>query len=333
MDYKTIISDLKNKIYKPIYFLMGEEAFYIEKISDYIEKNVLTDTEKSFNQTIVYGRDSDLRNIIDLAKRFPMMSNHQVVIVKEGQDIKKLDDLIYYVQQPLSSTILVINYKYKTLDKRTKLYKALDQKGAIFTSDKLKDYQVPGWIKEYLKEKKTSIENDACELLNENLGNDLAKISNELDKLMITLPKGRMQINSDDIEKNIGISKEYNSYELSKAIGSRDILKANRIVLYFAKEPKNTHISMIIATLFGFFSKLMIFHCLPVKDKNSVASALKLNPYVADEYMKTAKIYNNVKVMNVLALLREFDLKSKGSGNSSTSDGELLKELVYRIMH
>ncbi len=334
MSFEQIISDLKNKIYKPIYFLSGDEPYFIDLITKYISDHVLTDAEKSFNQTVLYGKDTEIHTVINTAKRFPMMANHQVVIVKEAQNIKNIDDLIHYAENPLNSTLLVINYKYKSLDKRKKLYKAINEKGILFDSKKLYDNEVPGWINAYLKNRNRSIDPGAGMLLTEYLGNDLSKIANELEKLIITLPEGEFNITNTHIEKNIGISKDYNVFELNKALTQKNVLKANRIVNYFSHNQKDNPFTMTIAMLYSFFSKTLTYHFIKNKsDRRSVAATLKVNPFFVGDYEKAAKAYNPKKTVEVISLLREYDLKSKGYNNVSTSHGELLKELVYKILH
>ena len=331
--YEEIISDLKKRIFKPVYFLAGEEPYYIDLVTEFIESNVLSEAEKSFNQIIYYGDDTSVPAITETSRRFPMMASHQVVIVKEAQSLKKIDDLIFYVEKPLNSTILVINYKYRSLDKRTKLYKALDSQAVYFESQRLRDYQVPAWIEKYLMNKGIKTDPNASAMLTEYLGTDLHKIANELDKLLITLPTGKPVITTSLIEKNIGISKDYNNFELQKAVGERNILKANMIVHHFANNPKDNPITLSIASLFAFFSKLLTFHYLTDKSKNNVASVLKINPYFVKDYETSASIYSVSKTVQVIGLLRTYDMKSKGFGDPGTEPGELLRELVYRILH
>jgi DNA polymerase-3 subunit delta len=331
--YEGIISDLKNRIFKPVYFLAGEESYYIDLITEYIQEKVLPETEKAFNQIILYGDDTNIASIIDTARRFPMMSSHQVLIVKEAQSLKKLDDLIIYLEKPLLSTILVFNYKYKTLDKRTKLFKTLESHGIYFESGRIRDYLIPAWIERYLMLKGIKADPSASAMLTEYLGTDLHKIVNELDKLIITLPDGKPFITTALIEKNIGISKDYNNFELQKAIGEKNILKANMIVHYFANNPKDNPITLSIASLFGFFSKLLTFHYLTDKSKNNVAAVLKVNPFFVKEYENSATKYNVSKTMEIISLLRIYDLKSKGFGDPGTDPGDLLKELIFRVLH
>jgi len=334
MSFEQIISDLKNKIYKPIYFLSGEEPYFADIITKYIQDNALVESEKAFNLTVIYGKDTEISTVINSAKRYPMMANYQVVIVKEAQNIKDIDDLIHYASNPLKSTILVINYKYKTLDKRKKLYKVLNDNCVLLESKKLYENEVPQWINAYLKNKNRTIDPSAGMLMTEFLGNDLSKIANELDKLIITLPDGEYKITSSHIEKNIGISKDYNNFELHKALTQKNVLKANRIVNYFAQNPKDNPLTLTLSTLYHFFSKVLTYHFLKNKsDNRSVAAALKVNPYFIGDYENAAKKYNPKKVVEIIGLLREYDLRSKGYNNVNTPDGELLKELVYKIIH
>ena len=331
--YEEIMSDLKNRIFRPVYFLAGEEPYYIDLITDYIEEKVLPESEKSFNQMVLYADDTNIASIIDVARRFPMMSSHQVVIIKEAQSLKKIDDLAIYLEKPLASTILVFSYKYKTLDKRTKLFKTLESHSVYFESPRLRDYQIPGWIDRYLMKKGIKTDPSAGAMLTEYLGTDLHKIANELDKLIITLPGGKPVITTELIEKNIGISKDYNNFELQKAIGERNILKSNMIVRYFADNPKDNPMTLTVASLFGFFSKLLQYHYLTDKSKNNVAASLKVNPFFVRDYESAAVKYNVAKTVQIISLLRTFDMRSKGFGDAGTEPGELLKELVYRILH
>ena len=332
-NYDEIISDLNKRIFKPVYFLAGEEPYYIDLLTDYIECNVLTEEEKSFNQIVIYGEDTTVPAIIETSRRFPMMASHQVVIIKEAQSVKKIEDLIIYVEKPMPSTILVINYKYKVVDKRTKFYKALEAHALYFESARLRDYQVPAWIERYLMARGIRTDPSASAMLTEYLGTDLHKIANELEKLIITLPQGKPVITSSLIEKNIGISKDYNNFELQKAIGEKNVLKANMIVHYFADNPKDNPITLSIASLFSYFSKLLTYHYLTDKSKNNVAAALKVNPYFVRDYEESAAKYNVSKTVRVISLFRTYDMKSKGYGDVSSEPGDLLKELVFKILH
>jgi DNA polymerase-3 subunit delta len=331
--YEEIISDLKKRIFKPVYFLAGEEPYYIDLISSFIEEKVLSEEEKAFNQMILYGDDTNIHAVIDTARRFPMMASHQVIIIKEAQSLKKIEDLGIYLEKPLLSTILVFCYKYKTLDKRTKLFRTLESGGSYFESSRIRDYLIPGWIERYLMLKGIKTDPRASAMLTEYLGTDLHKIVNELDKLIITLPDDKPVITTTLIEKNIGISKDYNNFELQKAIGEKNILKANMIVHYFANNPKDNPITLSIASLFGYFSKLLTYHYLTDKSKNNVAAVLRVNPFFVKEYENSAVKYSSSKTVQIISLLRTYDLRSKGYGDPGTEPGDLLKELVYKILH
>ena len=333
MEYNAILRDLKNKTYKPIYFLMGEEPYYIDLITDYIASNVLNESEKTFNQIVLYGKDTTVPDIINTARRFPMMSSYQVVIVKEAQTLNNIDDLCFYAEAPLPSTILVINYKYSSLDGRKKLSRIISEKGVLFESKKLYDDKIPGWITSWLNEKNINIELKASVLITEFLGNDLAKIANELEKLIITLPEGSGTITADHIEKYIGISKDYNNFELNRALIQLNVLKANRIINYFDKNQKNNPVSLTISSLYYLFSRVLLYHFIRDKSKKNIASALNINPFFVSDYELAARHYTPAKVVSIIALLREYDLKSKGFGNVSMSPGGLLKELAYKILH
>ena len=333
VSFDEIMSDLRKRIFKPVYFLAGDEPYYIDIITDYIAEKVLGEEEKAFNQVILYGEDTTMASVIEISRRFPMMASHQVVIVKEGQVMKKIEDLALYLEKPLLSTILVFNYKYKSLDKRTKLYKTLNSQGSYFESVKLRDYQVQPWIERYLMTKGIKINPDASAMLTEYLGSDLHKIVNELDKLLITLPSGKPVITTSLIEKNIGISKEYNNFELQKAIGEKNILKANMIVKYFGDNPADNPLIFTFASLFGYFTKILSYHYLSDKSPNNVAAVLKINPFFVKDYQTAASIYNPAKTIRIINLLRTYDLKFKGFGDPGTEPGELLKELVYLILH
>ncbi|MBS3769899.1 MAG: DNA polymerase III subunit delta [Bacteroidales bacterium] len=333
MEYNQILDELKNKIYRPVYLFHGEEPYFIDKLTQFIQDNVLSESEKSFNQTILYGKDTDAGTVINTAKRYPMMSSHQVVILKEAQTMKEINDLYYYLEKPQKSTILVISHKYKTLDKRTKLFKSLQKNGVVFESKKIPDYRIPEWIAKYLEHHKKSINNDAAMLITEYLGNDLNKVAHELDKLLLTLPEKETTITTNHVETNIGISKDYNPFELNKALAEKDVLKANRIILHFGKNPNEYPIPLIIGSLYFFFSKLLGYHFLTNKNKKQVASTLKVYPNMTWQYEKAAKKYNYQKVARIISYLREYDLKSKGLNNVSATQGELLKELIFKILH
>ena len=332
MTHEQILSELKSKKYQAVYFLAGEETFYIDLISNYIEKNILDESEKSFNQTILYGRDVEVSTLISAAKQFPMMAENTVIIVKEAQDLKKIEEVKSYVEQPLNSTILVFCYRGKKLDKRKGLYKSLQKQSVYFESNKLYENKIPEWIKGYLSSKNYSIGTKASALLTEFLGNDLSKISGELDKLCIILKEGAT-IDEAIIEENIGISKDYNNFELQNAIMYKDVMKANRIAKYFEANPKNNPMVVTLSVLYNLFSKLLILHGLKASNPQAVARSLGVNPYFVKDYQKAAQFYKLKKSVQVLSLLREADVKSKGYNNPSTSDAGLLKELLYKILH
>jgi DNA polymerase-3 subunit delta len=328
-----IINDIKTGNIKPIYFLMGEEPYYIDKLTEYIEENVLTDDEKGFNQMVIYGRDTTIDEIVSNAKRFPMMAERQVVIVKEAQELSRtIDQLEAYAENPQPTTVLVFAYKYKTLDKRKKLIKTLDKKGLVYESKKLYENQVGEWIRRVLKGRGFEIEPKAMMMLVEFLGNDLSRIANEINKLEIILPKGS-KITPSHIEENIGFSKDFNVFEFRKAIGEKNQFKAYQIADYFAKNPKDNPLVMTTGLVFGFFSALLQYHGLKDKSPNNVARELKVSPYFVTDYISAAKNYPMKKVSSIIAALRELDVKSKGVGANSLSDSDLLKEILVKIFN
>lgn len=330
-EVKQLVTDIQQGSIKPIYFLMGEEPYYIDKISEYIENNILDETEKGFNQMLLYGYDSDIETIVSNAKRFPMMAERQVIIVKEAQELSRtIEKLSDYAANPQPSTVLVLNYKYKTIDKRKALYKAISKNGLVFESKPLYENKVPDWIRRVLQSKNYTIVPKASQMLVEFLGTDLSKISNELNKLQIVLPEGT-QITPEHIEQNIGVSKDYNNFELRKAIGERNELRAFKIVNYFANNPKDNPFVVTVSLLFAFFSQLLQFHGLQDKTPRSVALALKVNPYFVNDYITAAHNFPMKKVSEVISVLREFDVKGKGIGANNIPQGDLLKELLIKI--
>ena len=332
--YEEIARNLKNKVYAPIYFLMGEEDYYIDRISEYILNHILTDTEKEFNQTVVYGADTDIASVINTARRYPMMSKYQIVVVKEAQNLKNLDELVYYLQKPMPSTILVFCYKHGSLDRRKKIIIELDKAGVLFESKKLKDTQLPGFITSYLKRRQVEIEPKASEMMAEFVGTDLNRMASELEKLIITLSKGQRRITPEQIERNIGISKDFNNFELRNALIAKDILKANQIVKYFEENPKSNPLQVTLAVLFNFFSNLMLAYYAPEKNEQGIAAQLGLrSAWQARDYQTAMRRYTGVKVMKIIEAIRRCDVRSKGISNASVSDGDLLRELVYVILH
>ncbi|MCR9012086.1 DNA polymerase III subunit delta [Gabonibacter chumensis] len=336
MKYEDIIADLKKGNYAPIYFLSGEEPYYLDKISEWVEEHILSEEEKAFNQVIFYGNDVSMTTVTDTARRFPMMSPRQVVIVKEAQNIRDFDNLLPYIDHFQATTVLVFLYKNKKPDKRKGVFKKLgNTKNCVyFESARLYENKIPDWIINYCKEKKRMITMKAAGILAESLGNDLSKVANELDKLMLLLPGGG-EIKENLVEEHTGISKEYNTFELINAIIRQDHLKANRIINYFEANPKNNPLVLTIATLFKYFRDLLTFHYQKKTTPNQqeMARLLGINPYFIKDYTEGSKKYNAMKCANVISWLREYDMKSKGVGNSNISDGELLKELIFKIMH
>lgn len=333
MTYELLIADLKKRSFKPIYFLYGEEPYYIDLVTDFICSNVLTEAEQSFNQSILYGKDSDVAQVINAAKRFPMMASHQVIVLKEAQELKDFEKLIHYVEHPLASTLLVINYKYKKPDNRKKVFKALNKNGVSFESKKLYDNKVPGWITDYASKRKYKIEPKAAALMGEFLGSDLSRIANEIDKLIIAIGKGSTTITPDDVEKNIGISKDFNQFELQNALGKRDVLRANRIIRHFAANERKYPLPMTTGFLYSYFSKLLLIHYAKDRSEGGVASLLKVHPFFAKDYLAAARRYKAGSLVNIISLLRTYDMRSKGFEGNTIPDGELMKELVFKILH
>jgi DNA polymerase-3 subunit delta len=328
---EKIITDIKNRKLKPIYFLMGDEPYYIDLIADCIDKTVLTEDEKGFNQVVLYGRDTTVEDVIGNAKRYPMMAEYQVVIVKEAQELSRnIEKLESYAENPQNTTILVFCYKYKTLDKRKKVTKNIEKNGVVFESKKLYENQVGTWINKTLNSSGYKIEPKASAMLVEFLGTDLSKINNELDKLKIILPQQTL-ITAEHIEKNIGISKDYNVFEFRSALGEKNILKANRIAQYFAQNPKDNPITLITSQVFAFYLQLLQYHGLSDKSQGNVAKVLKVNPYFVKDYETAARNYPMKKVSAIVAALREIDLKSKGVGANALPPNELLKEMLIAI--
>lgn len=328
-----IVNDIKTGNLKPIYFLMGEEPYYIDKLSDYIEENVLTEDEKSFNQTVFYGRDVTIDDIVGTAKRFPMMAERQVVIVKEAQDlIKTIENLKSYADNPMPSTVLVFCYKYKVLDKRKSLVKSLSKNGLVFESKKLYENQVGQWITRVLQGKGYAIEPKANAMLVEFLGNDLSKINNELEKLQIILPKGST-ISPKHIEENIGFSKDFNNFELIKALGSKNQFKAFQIVQYFAENQKANPIVLTTSMVFGFYVKLLKYHGIKDKNPKNVAAVLGVSPFFLGDYDVGLKNYPMKKVSQIIAAIREMDVRSKGVGANALPIGDLLKEMLVKVFN
>jgi DNA polymerase III subunit delta len=326
-----LITDIKEGKIAPIYFLMGEEAYYIDAISDYIESNVLAEDEKGFNQMVLYGKDVSVQDIVSNAKRYPMMAERQVIIVKEAQNlIKTIEQLVDYAKNPQPTTVLVFNYKYKTLDKRKALYKTLSKAAVVFESKKIYEDKIPSWIQSFLRSKQISITPKAALMLTEFLGNDLSKIANELNKLEIVVGT-KKEITPEIIEENIGISKDYNNFELQKALGNLDHKKAYQIVHYFAQNSKQHPFVLTISILYLYFTKLMTLHTVRDRNPGAVAKALGVNPYFVNEYIAVSRNYPMKRISGVLQTLRTYDTKSKGVG-ANLSPKDLYNELIYNIL-
>lgn len=334
MTFEQIKADILARRFKPVYLLMGEESYYIDELTDLFVENVLPEEERDFNQTIMYGRETDVRNLITLARGFPMMSEYQVIIIKEAQDMSKLDELSIYVQNPLSSTILILNYKNGVYDKRKKLTAEINKHGIIFESNKVPEYKMPAFVSSYVQSKGLTIDGKSAQMLTDYLGNDLKKFTNEIEKLLIALPPNTRQITAEIIELNIGISKDFNNFELLKAVVEKNIVKVNQIADYFEKNPKNNPMILTLTVLFNFFSNLMICYWAKDKSEQGLAAELGLrSSYQAKDYVQAVRNYNAFKCMEIISLLRTYDAKGKGIGNVSSPDGELLKELLYKITH
>ena len=336
MTYAEIIKDIRNKNYKPIYFLSGEEPYFIDVITGMLEKSVLTEDEKAFNFTLLYGNDVNMSIVTDNARRFPMMADKQLVIVKEAQNIRDFDKLLPYIKHFQETTILVFAYKNKKADKRMGVFKTLNtSKDVVFLeSAKLYENKIPEWIMTYCKERSYKITNKAAILLAESLGTDLSKLVNEIDKLLVFLPVGK-EINENVVEENIGISKDFNNFELTDALMLKDVLKANRIIRYFAANPKKSPLVVTISTLFGYFSNLLTYHYEKRNTPNSqeMARLLGVNPFFMKNYTTGAKYYSAMKCANIISILREYDMKSKGVGAANIPEGELMKEMIFKILH
>ena len=332
--YAEILAELRAKQYRPVYYLMGDEPYYIDLISNYLIEHVLTPEEKEFNLTVAYGADVDIATIINAAKRYPMMAEYQVVVIKEAQDVKNMEELSYYLKRPMPSTILVLCHKHGTLDRRKKLAGEIEKVGLLFESKKIKEGQLPTFITAYLKQKGVDIEPKAVAMMAECVGTDLSRMAGELEKLIITLPKNQTRITCDQVERNIGISKDYNNFELRAALVEKNVFKANQIIKYFEENPKSNPIQMTLSVLFGFFSNLMLAYYAPEKSEQGVAAFLGLKtPWQAREYLAAMRKYSGVKTMHIITAIREADAKTKGVGNSSLSNADILKELIFIILH
>jgi DNA polymerase-3 subunit delta len=332
-----LLTDLKARKYAPVYFLQGEETYFIDLISNYIEQHVLTDSEKGFNQVVVYGKDVNMAAILTHARRFPMMTERQVVIVKEAQDIQDINNeagsklLLSYLQQPVPSTVLVFAHKNKSLDKRRELGKNIEKLAISITTKKLYDNQLPDFVSSYAKQKSVTMEDRALQIFCEYIGNDLNRLANEFDKLLIGgVPAGG--ITAEQVMIQVGISKEYNIFELQRAVVSRNTLQANRIVNYFEKNTKKNPVIPVVAFLYSFFSKLLAASQAPDKSDKGLVNALKISPYAARDYVQALRLFQQDKIIQNISFLRDADLKLKGVDAGSADEGQVLRELVYKLI-
>jgi DNA polymerase-3 subunit delta len=335
MDYLDIIKEMKKGDYRPVYFLHGEEPYFIDAITDFAEANCLNETEKAFNQTVIYGKDTNYMQVLDAARRMPMMASRQLVVIKEAQSMRDIASLDSYIKQPALTTVLLVCHKHKKLRMNTKLGKALKENSLVFESKRLYDNQVPAFVKKYTKSLKLDIDEAASQLLAEYLGTDLGKVVNELDKLAINLEPGSL-VDVKTIEENIGISRSYNVFELQKALAIRDKEKIYRIVNYFAAQPKKNPFVLVVGSLYNFFSKVLIYHEVAKLDEQSILSALSLkSKFFLKDYRAAARTFPYAKTKQIISILHEYDLKSKGVDINLTNvpEGDLCKEMIYKIIH
>lgn len=330
---ENISKQIHSRKLEPVYFLMGEEPYYIDLIVKEFEDHLLTEDEKEFNLTTLYGKETNVSEIISAAKRYPMMSDFQLILVKEAQNLDKIENLVDYVKNSMSSTVLVVAYKYKKLDQRKSLYKTLEKQGVTFLSEKIKEDKLPAWIQQYVGTNDYKISVKATALLIESLGNDLSKISNELTKLMINIKKGS-EITENNIEYYIGISKDYNVFELQDAISKKNVVKSMKIINYFMSNPKEHPIHSVLPLLYSNFVKLLIYHSLsPKMQGKELAAAMGIPPFFINQYRDLSKNYSFGKTIKIISLFREYDLKSKGLNIGSTPNEQLLKEFAYKILN
>ena len=336
MKVQEILNEIKQRKFRSLYLLHGEESHYIDVITDALDKTVLNESQKGFDQTTLYGKDTDFSTIVSAAKRYPMLSDYQVILVKEAQGLKwKSDDdfLMKYVENPTPTTILVFAYKHGKFDKRTKLYKAIDKKGIVFESEKLYDNKIAQWVTDEIQQNGHKIHPQAAALMADYLGTDLSKIANEVQKLILNVSKEK-EISVADIERNIGISKDYNVFELNTALGKRDALKAIQIIDYFASNPKSNPFVVVVGSLAGYFTKLLKYHYLADKSSQNIAKELGVHPFFTKEYDFAARNFNKVKLFSIISILREYDLKSKGlNAGPNTTDGDLMREMIFKILN
>jgi len=335
MNTQSILSEIKKKKLAPVYLLHGEEPYFIDLISDAIEHTVLEESQKGFDQSVIYGKDTDFSTIISMAKRYPMMSDHQIIVVKEAQNLKWKDDdlLLKYLEQPTPTTVLVFAHKYSKFDKRKKSYKQIERVGIVLESAKLYEDKVAAWINEQLSSSGRKIHPQAAALMGEYLGTDLSKIANEIEKLQLNIPADK-EITTIDIEQNIGISKDFNVFELNTALSKRNALKAFQIVDYFAANPKSNPMPVVIGSLGTYFTKILKYHYLPDKSSAIAAKQLGVHPFFVKEYEYAARNFNRRKTFEIIHTIKEFDLKSKGMNvGPLTESGDLLTELIFKILN
>jgi DNA polymerase-3 subunit delta len=333
--FDSVMSALKKREFKPLYYLMGDESYYIDQISDWIANNVLQPEERDFNQTVLFGSDVNASQIVDEARRYPMMAEYHVVIVKEAQNIKHTEPLEKYFKQPMPSTILVMCHKNGKVDGKKRNYvKAIQEAGILFESMKLKEWTLPPFIEKYLRERQVTIDQKSTQLIADSIGSDLSRLTSELDKVILSLPESDKRITPQVVEDQIGVSKDFNGFELRAAIVSRNVFKANQIIKYFDNNPKAGSIYAFLPLLFNFFQNLMIAHYCPKKDsQEALAQWLEIQPWGARDYLTGLKNYSGMKVMQIISKMREIDAKSKGLDNPNTPPGELMKELIFFILH
>lgn len=334
--FESIMAELREGTYRPVYYLMGDEPYYIDQISDYIAEHALQPEERDFNQTVLFGSDVSASTIADAARRYPMMAERQVIIVKEAQNIKQTDALEKYMKQPSKTTVLVMCHKNGKIDGRKREYvKAIQQSGVLFESTKMKEFLLPSFIEHYLRDRQVSIDQKSTQLIAEAIGSDLTRLTSELEKVLISLPANDRRVTPQVVEDQIGVSKDFNGFELRNAIVNRDVFKANQIINYFDKNPKAGSIYSMLPLLFGFFQNMMVaYYCPQRQSQEAVAEWLDFkSPWLAKEYMIGMRNYTARKVMDIIGKLREIDAKSKGLDNPSTPPEELMKELIFYILH
>ena len=327
----TIISEWRKGSYKPVYWLEGEEEYFIDKVMKYAENNILSESETGFNLSVFYGKDADWAAVINACRRYPMLAAKQVVLLKEAQQMRDIERLEAYIENPLTSTIFVVSYKEKKVDGRTRLAKLLKEKGVVLTTKKLYENQLPEWTEELIESKELSISQKALVLLVDHIGNDLSRIENEIDKIAINLGK-RKNITETDVEQYVGVSKDFNVFELQTALAGKNLSKAIRIIQYFEANPKAAPIQLILPSLYAFFSKVFMIYGLDTRDEKTIASSLGINPFFIKDYLRTTTMYSYADIEKLLLLLSDYNLKSIGINNTGTNDASLLKEMVVKMI-